>query len=157
MMTSKVSAPKMWVWASAMTNWRSRPEKSEPGAARSPPAGSDRSIPTARWTGCTERGTTAPAPDVQHRMVRLERAAGQQRVAEGDELAVVAVGMIDLMHGLNAVPCLELVLVRAQRNPFDPGLPCYPCDARTRARAEILDRTRRTTPQRWPQRHLARE
>ena len=51
-------------------------------------------------------------------MVRLESPASQQGVAEGHELAVVAVGMIDIVHGLATVPCLEVLLVRSERNPL---------------------------------------
>jgi hypothetical protein len=77
--------------------------------------GADRALDQA---GCPERGRATAASDVQHRMVRLEPPASQQGVAEGHELAVVAIGTIDAVHGLATVPCLEVLLVRSERNPL---------------------------------------
>jgi hypothetical protein len=68
--------------------------------------------------GCPDCDRAASASHVQHRMVRLQLPASQQGVADGQELTVVAVGTIDVVHGLTTVPCLELLLIRAQCNPL---------------------------------------
>ncbi len=48
-------------------------------------------------------------------MVWFEACVFEQRVGEGHELSVVAVGMVDIVDGLATIPCLGLLLIRRHR------------------------------------------
>ena len=60
----------------------------------------------------SQGGSAAPATSVEHRRAGFELHACEQRIGDGLELAVVAVGVRDVVHRLGAVPGLWLLLVR---------------------------------------------
>ena len=65
-----------------------------------------------------QRRDTAAAADVEHGLMRLDACASEQGVAERTELAVVPVGVVDVVHRLATVPGLDLPLIDTHRSPL---------------------------------------
>jgi len=111
---SNVPGANAWVWASATMNStlsicavRARSGR-DLGQWRGD-VDADRCVGDA---GCGEGEGAAPAAHIEHRAMRCQPDQVEQRLGERRQLAVVAVGVVDVVHRLAPVPGVRLLLIR---------------------------------------------